>query len=311
MRRVDVHQHIWTASLVEALECRSDLPFIRRAGGLCVVHVAGEAPTVVDLERETKERRLALLEHDGVDCALVAISSPLGIEALPRAEARELIDAHLDGVLGFGKAFARWGPLPLDGACAADADEVIARGCIGVSLPAGALASPRAVDELHAVLARVEELGAPLFVHPGPGRGERLARGTLTDPAWWPAMTRYVSQMQEAWLSLAVIAHRDHPRLRVVFAMLAGCAPLQAERLRARGGTPVDHASGLTFYDTSSYGPLAIEAMSRAVGESQLVYGSDRPVVEPVVSGREHVLAGNAAWLAQPLTIAESARLGN
>jgi predicted TIM-barrel fold metal-dependent hydrolase len=305
MPRVDVHQHIWTASLVEALERRSHLPLIRRDGGLCLVHVAGEALAAIDLERETPERRLALLEHDGIDCALVAISSPLGIEALPRAEARDLIDAHLDGVQSYGDAFARWGPLPLDETCAADVDAVIARGCLGVSLPAGALASPRRVGELHAVLARVEQLGAPLFVHPGPGRGERLSAGTPSDPAWWPVMTRYVCQMQEAWLSLAVIAHRDHPRLRVVFAMLAGCAPLQAERLRARGGTPVDHASGLIFYDTSSYGPVAIEAMARAVGESQLVYGSDRPVIEPVASGREHVLAGNAGWLAQALPIAD------
>jgi hypothetical protein len=35
------------------------------------------------------------------------------------------------------------------------------------------------------------------------------------------------------------------------------------------------------FYDTSSYGPRAVRAMARIVGPEQLVYGSDRPVVEP------------------------------
>ncbi len=53
----------------------------------------------------------------------------------------------------------------------------------------------------------------------------------------------------------------------------------------------------LIFYDTSSYGPAAVEAMARRVGGEQLVYGSDRPVVEPTPTGREALLAENAAQL--------------
>ena len=46
--------------------------------------------------------------------------------------------------------------------------------------------------------------------------------------------------------------------------MLAGGAPLHLERLAARGG-PADRAlDPLNFYDTSSYGPRAIDAMLRA-----------------------------------------------
>jgi len=37
----------------------------------------------------------------------------------------------------------------------------------------------------------------------------------------------------------------------------------------------------LTFFDTSSYGPRAIDAMLRIVGVDRLLYGSDRPVVAP------------------------------
>jgi 6-methylsalicylate decarboxylase len=64
--------------------------------------------------------------------------------------------------------------------------------------------------------------------------------------------------------------------------MLAGLAPLHAERLAARGG-PADVAAdpGL-FYDTSSYGPRAWAAMAAVVGPDQLVFGSDRPVVDAV-----------------------------
>ena len=63
--------------------------------------------------------------------------------------------------------------------------------------------------------------------------------------------------------------------------MLAGGAPLQLERYAARSGSPVPEPDPLVFYDTSSYGPQMIGALATAVGAAQLVYGSDRPVVDP------------------------------
>jgi hypothetical protein len=77
--------------------------------------------------------------------------------------------------------------------------------------------------------------------------------------------------------------------------MLAGGAPLQSERLVSRGGPAVALRDPLTFYDTSSYGPGLVDAMADWVGGVQLVYGSDRPVVEPVRCGRERALMDNAA----------------
>ena len=307
--RLDVHQHLWTAPLVEALERRTQLPFVRRDGRQFVVYVAGEAPSTVDLAGELPERRIALLERDGIDAALIAISSPLGIEALPREQAQELIDAHIAGLQAIGTPFGIWGPLALDGICAADVDAILARGCVGVSLPAGALAPPYALEGLADVLARIEQLGIPLFIHPGPGVGERPPETSLNDPLWWPALTQYVSQMQAAWLSLQSVARRAYPHLRVVFAMLAGCAPLLTERLIARGGPRLEGTDQLPYYyDTSSYGPVAIDAMAQRVGLGQLLYGSDRPVVEPpsgvTATFRHAFLHPNAAWLTEPSGVA-------
>jgi 6-methylsalicylate decarboxylase len=297
--RIDIHQHLWTEPLLHALETRARLPFARRDLGVCTIHLAGEGASAVDLASERPERRAALLSRDGVDRALIALSSPLGIEALPRAEAQALIDAHLDGVEARGAQFGAWGPLALDGLCAEDVDAVLGRGCVGVSLPAGALAPPSSVALLNPVLARLEQLEVPLFIHPGPGLGSRPGECSLGDPLWWPALTGYVAQMQAAWLAFGALARRAHPRLRVVFAMLAGGAPLLSERLDARGGPAIDVRDPRTFYDTSSYGPVAIEAMARRVGGQQLLYGSDRPVVEPLTSGREALLRENARWIAE------------
>jgi predicted TIM-barrel fold metal-dependent hydrolase len=228
------------------------------------------------------------------------------MEALPRSEARELIDAHLDGVQGFGEGFAAWGPLALDGACAEDVDELLDRGCVGVSLPAGALSPPDALDRLHSVFTRVEQRNATLFIHPGLGVGQRPAEVSLRDPLWWAALTTYVAQMQAAWLSLATVSPRIYPRLRIVFAMLAGGAPLLSERLSARGGPGSDVHSRRHFFDTSSYGPVAVQAMADRVGADQLLFGSDRPVVEPTPTHLDAALRRNGAWLAPPAGVASA-----
>ena len=83
--------------------------------------------------------------------------------------------------------------------------------------------------------------------------------------------------------------------------MLAGGAPLLTERLAARGGPPIAERDRRVFYDTSSYGPSAIEAIAQRVGDDQLVYGSDRPVVDPVPTERDATLQANAGELLEML----------
>jgi hypothetical protein len=87
--------------------------------------------------------------------------------------------------------------------------------------------------------------------------------------------------MNAAWLAFHAAGRAEHPRLRVVFSMLAGLAPLHAERLSSRGGPGSGPPDPLVFYDTSSYGPAAIRMLEDVVGPQQLLYGSDRPVVDP------------------------------
>jgi 6-methylsalicylate decarboxylase len=292
---VDIHQHVWTTPLLDALAERECLPFVRSTDGLTVLHCGGELPYVIDTAAESAGRRAELLRADGVELAVVALSSPIGIEALRHDTASELISAHLDGVLALGEGFAAWGPVATDAPDPADVDDVLARGCVGVSVPACALGGRDALDALGPVLERVQAHGAPLFVHPGGIANPQVREAPLTEPLWWRALTDYVSQMQAAWLTFAAHGRRELRRLRVVFAMLAGAAPLQNERLATRGGPEVDLRDPLTFYDTSSYGPALVEVMARLLGADQLVYGSDRPVVEPVLTGREHALMANAA----------------
>jgi 6-methylsalicylate decarboxylase len=302
---VDLHQHIWTAPLIEGLAARTALPYAEVRGHTAVVHAAGERPSAIDLINESAERRTRLLYDDEVDLAVIALSSPIGIEGLPRDEATPLIDAHLEGVAQLGARFASWGPLALDQAEPGDVDALLARGCIGVSLPAGALSTPARLDALGSVLERIADREVPLFVHPGPGLDRPgAAEADAAEPPWWVAVTGYVAQMQAAWFAFATAGRRDHPGLTTVFAMLAGGAPLLSERLATRGGPDVNLRDPLTYYDTSSYGPAAVEAMARRIGTSRLVYGSDRPVLEPLPTGRETMLQATSAELLTPVRLA-------
>jgi hypothetical protein len=289
--KIDVHQHVWSEPVVRALEQREELPFVRREHGLTVLFLAGERPYVIDMSSETAPRRAALVEDDGLDQALVCLSSPLGIESLPREQSLPLIDAYNDGALALDEPFGVWGAIALDPPDPDDVERALGRGCVGISLPAGALGSVESLARLRGVLSRLERADAPLLVHPGPGPGGHRRMGavvgepSLADPLWWSALTRYVSDMHAAWLAFVSAGRAEHPQLRVIFTMLAGLAPLHAERLSARGGPASLSRDPLVFYETSSYGPSAVQQVAQIVGAGQLLYGSDRPVVEPRALG--------------------------
>jgi hypothetical protein len=100
-------------------------------------------------------------------------------------------------------------------------------------------------------------------------------------PEWWGWTVGYTSQMQAAYLSWLALGRARWPRLRVVFAILAGGAAFQLERLAHRG---VDVRSLLepnVYLDVATYGRRAIELCIETFGVGQLVYGSDLPVVDP------------------------------
>ena len=171
---------------------------------------AGEVPYEIDLDRpEAEPPRRGASSGDRLDRAVIALSSPIGIEALDRDTALELIDAHLAASTRSASGF-RAGAAGRERPKPGDVDRLLARGCVGVSLPAGALAGAGALDALGPVLERIESTGAPLFVHPDPERDAGTGEAPAGGPAWWPALTTYVAQMQAAWLAFAALGRPRH-----------------------------------------------------------------------------------------------------
>jgi hypothetical protein len=283
MARVDIHQHLWPERLIDDLSRRDRPPFIRKAGARWRLRIEGEPEHLFDLSQHDAALRARRLGGEGIDRAVISLSTPLGIEGLPADEAEPLLESYHAGVLELGEPFAAWASTRLRSPDPGRVDGALDRGLVGLALPAGALGSREGLVRCRPLLSRLEARGAPLFVHPGPDPLEiRVGEDRPNrDPAWWPAMTAYVAQMNAAWHAFAAWGRLSHPGLRVVFAMLAGGAPLHHERHVARGGSSAAISDREIFYDTSSYGQQALDAAVRAVGIDQLVYGSDEPVVDP------------------------------
>jgi hypothetical protein len=252
-RTVDVHQHLWPEALIRALEARRDPPRLRGTR----LELPVEGTFEVDLGEHELDSRLALLDRAGIDTAIVSCPPTLGLPT-------DALAAYHEGVFELVAGS--------NGRLVALATDEVLEGFAGTCVAASGLLDLDAFailgDEL---LAR----GGFLFVHPGPAASPTGA------PAWWAPVVGYTAQMQAAYAAWIAGGVERWPELKVVFAILAGGGPFQLERMASRGADVGPAYRPNVFVDTSSYGPHALELCVSALGASQLVFGSDAPVIEP------------------------------
>ncbi|MEP6811459.1 MAG: amidohydrolase family protein [Actinomycetota bacterium] len=248
----DLHQHLWPEPLIEALRARRDRP---RLHGTALE--LDEGTWQVDVAAHDPAARLAALDRNGIDVAVISCPPTLGFD-------EELTEIYHESIL---EVVAGAG-----GRLRAFACDLVRDGFAGTSVSAAAVAD---LDALAPLLDELERSGAPLFVHPGP------ASTPEGMPAWWPAVVGYTAQMQAAYAGWLAREPGAWPDLRVVFAILAGGAPIQLERFASRGVDSRLLLDANIFLDTASYGDRSLELALATFGVSQLVYGSDVPVIEP------------------------------
>ena len=273
--QVDIHQHVWPDALVEELRRRSQPP---RLDGWTLL-TSGEPPFAVNPADHDVTWRAAQAARDGLGLVVVGPSSPLGIEYLDPEDAEPLLDAYHSGVSELGAPFAGWASACLTVIDPPGLAKQLDRGCVGLQLPATAVADQAGYRWCSPLLDVLADRDLPLFIHPGPA-----ACGRNTAPGWWAPVVCYVQQLHAAWFAFRAYGRPAYPRLRVCFTALAGLGPLHGERLAARGaGDPL--ARGVVdsrmFLETSSYGNRAVDSVLRVLGVDVLVFGSDRPYAEP------------------------------
>ena len=247
----DVHQHLWPEPLIAALRARAERPRLR-ADRLELP--SGDWP--VELEAHSPERRLAELDRDEIDVAVISCPPTLELDD-------ELTEAYHDGVAELVAAS--------DGRLRALASRSVRDGFSGACVAAADVVD---LDGLAPLLDELERRDSILFVHPGPAPVPAGA------PGWWPAVVDYTAQMQAAYATWVARGSATWPELRVVFAILAGGAPFQLERLASRGVDTRGLLHPNVYFDTASYGHRALELTLATYGVGQLVYGSDSPVID-------------------------------
>jgi hypothetical protein len=254
MTSFDVHQHLWPEQLIRALEAREDLPRLR---GTVLELQEGSFET--ELGDHELDARIALLDRHEIDVAVVSLQPTVACDLQP-----DLADAYHEGVLELVAASA--------GRLTALACAERREGFVGACVSARRLIA--GVDELAGELI---ESGEVLFVHPGyPDPAPANA------PFWWSALVDYTAQMQAAFAAWVARGAAENPALKVVFAVLAGGAPFQLERLAARGD--ITAVPENTYFDTASYGARALQLTAESCGSDRLLFGSDAPVMDPQVT---------------------------
>ncbi len=258
MAGFDIHQHLWPPGFVAALRARTSTPRLE-SDLLC----CSEGDYAIEVAAHDLGRRLELMDRSGIDTAVVSLQPTLGIAQLGPGERDGLVAIWEDDVLELAAAApGRIVPLAVDRPRA---------GFAGVSVGADRF------DDLDALAPTLESLRGSgfLFVHPVAGSSP------LGLPAWWQAAVDYTSQMQRAYLSWLAHGQERWPDVRIVFAILAGGAPIQLERLTSRGFDVRSLLHRNLFFDTASYGRRALELSIQTYGVEQHVFGSDAPVVDP------------------------------
>lgn len=291
-RAVDIHQHLWPGSFLAALRARRTPPLLD--GDLLVTR---EGRFRIDLAAHDPAARIRGLDALGLDLAVLSLQPSLGLDDLPEDERDALEAAWMEGVAELVAASG--------GRLAALAPRRPVPGFAGVSVGASELVAD--LDGAAAggsrLLADADAAGALVFVHPeaehappAPGR-----------PDWWNWLAGYPGQMQAAYLAWLAGGRARHPQVRLVFALLAGGAPFQHERLAHRGADLRSLLDPDVYFDTASYGRRAIELCIESFGIENLLYGSDVPVIDPAPTLA--AVRGFGDAVARFLTVENPARL--
>lgn len=290
--RIDMHSHFYGGGLVEALQTRTERPYLRTRedGETVMVAMNGEFPFTEKYHDPFVG--LADMRKSGLTHRLLTFPGALGVDLLPAYDIAPTIRAfntylaelsvQTDGAL-IGLA-----GLPLDDLQLACTEVRRIRrdlGLPGIILPSNYFNSLAEADTLTPILEAANEYGCHIMLHPGLKVGQeppprpsdfmqyRLSAVDLQSGAAQVALTVILSDMLDRY-----------PNVSFQIVNLGGTLPFIFERIEsiARHRNPDEpfptHRLKRLWFDCASLGPRALEAAVKLYGADRIMLGSDYPI---------------------------------
>jgi uncharacterized protein len=297
MKRIDLENHFASESWIEALKRNPGYPRldVDEATGVFTLRFAPDSfhpgPSLEPLT-DVDAKRLAAMDAAGVDVAVLSLNAP-GVEQLEPAvgtrvarEANdalaEAIDRHPDRFLGFAALAAK----DVDSAVAELERCVKDLGFRGWNTHSNFWDSYLDEKRYWPILARAEELGVPIYLHPtvSPIEQFRAYGQALSGPSFgFTAETAML--MMRLILSGAFDAF---PKLKVILGHYGETLPFLLDRVdrasmqgHAAAGLKhrVSHYLKTNLWVTTSgnYLPAAFDCTREALGIGHMALGTDYP----------------------------------
>ncbi len=286
---VDFHNHYYPETYLAELEARRGaVRAVRDVEGRTVIRYPGDYNVVVQGHRDLDER-IRVMDEAGIDVQAYSLTTPgVHVEEPERGIelARVVNDAFAEGAERHPGRFAPLAALPLQApeAAAREAERALTElGHRGVLLFSHVNARHLDEPEYEPLFAVLEELQAPVFIHPTSPRAlEGIEKYRLT------AILGFLfdTTVAVARLIFAGVTER-HPDLRLVLGHLGGTLPYLVERMdrgfeayrecREHLSRPPSEYLRRMYLDTVNFQPHALRMALGFMGPERLVLGTDYP----------------------------------
>lgn len=291
-RTIDVHTHYLAATLVQALERRTELPMITADGDARLVHYGtGNIHPVLPAMGDV-ELRLREMDAQGIDVAVLSTNIP-GVDWFPVADSSAVAKDINDELAALVKAhpdrFVALAVLPMQDpeAAAAELERTVAAGFRGAMVYSNVAGERLDAAERRVVFDVAAKLDTAIYIHPT----FPLTAGTLDAYALIPTLG-FMFDTTTAALRLVLDGlYERHPDFKLVLGhaasllpQLAGRIDYEAERhVGGRGVLSSDPSEQLRliYTDCVCVWPPALRSAVELVGGERMMFGSDYPFWDP------------------------------
>jgi 2,3-dihydroxybenzoate decarboxylase len=290
---VDMHFHWGPKGFADALRQRTVRPMIKRGDDGAEYFYSSFNPNKLPADHDSVEARLAEMDKNGVQHAVLSMSPVTGIEALPLQDALPLARAYNDAVAEVCAAhpnrFSGFAILPVGNMSAAvtELERVMAMpGMIGAVLPGDGFLSEKRAQKFAPLMEVANKHHAIFLVHYGKLPDDPEApKPDVTDNN----RNRFGTLDMQSRLSSNMVTfcmtdfHKPYPNVTVMSHNLGGNIPFEVDRMdhRTLCDTPGSELPSKKFkaapimVDCNSLSGRAIELAVQVYGADKIVFGSD------------------------------------